>query len=200
MRRACCGWRATATARIRATAETLKRCGVEFEQLDRAELEKRYPQIKFDGIATGIFEPASGVLMARRAVAAVVEDAIFNGVEYRVGEVLTPAIGRRGEGDFFACGRAPAKNLRRRFLFLLAGRGSVKFFPTCWASGFFRRGRRFIFLACRRETRDSRPRRCRRFFFRATNITGCPTSRRGDSRLRSISMARVSIPIRSRGL
>ncbi len=78
--------------RIRDTAATLTRCGVEFEQLDRPALEKRYPQINLDGIATAIFEPGSGVLMARRAVAAVVEDAIFRGVEYRVGEVLTPAI------------------------------------------------------------------------------------------------------------
>jgi sarcosine oxidase len=79
-------------ARIRDTAATLTRCGVEFEQLDRSALEKRYPQISLDGIASAIFEPMSGVLMARRAVAAVVEDAIFRGVEYRVGEVLTPAI------------------------------------------------------------------------------------------------------------
>jgi sarcosine oxidase len=78
--------------RIRDTAATLTRCGVAFEQLDRPALEKRYPQINLDGIATAIFEPGSGVLMARRAVAAVVEDAIFRGVEYRVGEVLTPAI------------------------------------------------------------------------------------------------------------
>jgi sarcosine oxidase len=79
-------------ARIRDTAATLTRCGVEFEQLDAAALAKRYPQINLDGIASAIFEPASGVLMARRAVAAVVEDAIFRGVEYRVGEILTPAI------------------------------------------------------------------------------------------------------------
>jgi len=79
-------------ARIRETAATLKRCGVEFEQLDRAALEKRYPQIHLDGVASAILEPASGVLMARRGVAAVVEDAIFRGVEYRVGEVVTPAM------------------------------------------------------------------------------------------------------------
>ena len=107
-------------ARIRETAATLTRCGVEFEQLDRPALEKRYPQIHLDGITSAIFEPASGVLMARRAVAAVVEDAIFRGVEYRVGEVLTPAIGAgaksissvktRGGEEFeadvfiFACG------------------------------------------------------------------------------------------------
>jgi sarcosine oxidase len=79
-------------ARIQDTAATLSRCGVAFEPLDRTTLEKRYPQINLDGIATGIFEPNSGVLMARRAVAAVVEDGISRGVEYRVGEVLTPAI------------------------------------------------------------------------------------------------------------
>jgi sarcosine oxidase len=84
-------------ARIRDTAATLTRCGVGFEQLNRAELEKRYPQINLDGISSAIFEPTSGVLMARRAVAAVVEDAIFRGVEYRVGEVLTPAIDAGGK-------------------------------------------------------------------------------------------------------
>jgi sarcosine oxidase len=106
--------------RIRDTAATLTRCGVEFEQLDRGELEKRYPQINLDGIASAILEPTSGVLMARRAVAAVVEDAIFRGVEYRVGEVVKPSIGTgtkaissvktRGGEEFgadifvFACG------------------------------------------------------------------------------------------------
>jgi monomeric sarcosine oxidase len=79
-------------ARIRDTAATLTRCGVEFEQLDASGLAKRYPQINLDGIASAIFEPTSGVLMARRAVAAVVEDAIFRGVEYRVGEIVAPAI------------------------------------------------------------------------------------------------------------
>lgn len=106
--------------RVGATAATLTRCGVEFEQLDRAALGKRYPQISLEGIASAIFESNSGVLMARRAVAAVVEDAIFRGVEYRVGEVVTPAIGAdagpissvrtRGGEEFaadvfiFACG------------------------------------------------------------------------------------------------
>ena len=173
MRRACCGWRARGLRGFGATAETLTRCGVEFEQLDRAALEKRYPQINFDGIATGIFEPTSGVLMARRAVAAVVEDAIFNGVEYRVGEVLTPAIeaGRRG---CRRCGRAAAKSLRRTLLFLLAGRGWGRFFRTCWASGFFRRGRRFIFLACRRAMRDFRRRRLPAFLFQGDEYYGMP--------------------------
>ncbi len=77
--------------RLRQTSETLKRCGVAFEELDRAALEKRYPQMGFEGIKSGIFEPKSGVLMARRAVAAVVEDAVRLGAEYRCAQVLGPA-------------------------------------------------------------------------------------------------------------
>ena len=77
-------------ARLRETAATLKRCGVVFEEYDRAELEKRYPQIGFDGIGRGILESKSGALLARRAVAAVVEDAVQQGAEYRNAQVLRP--------------------------------------------------------------------------------------------------------------
>ncbi len=80
--------------RLRQTSETLKRCGVAFAELDRAALEKRYPQIALDGIGRGIFEPKSGVLMARRAVAAVAEDAVRLGVEYRCAQAMNP----RGAG------------------------------------------------------------------------------------------------------
>ena len=82
-------------ARLRDTAATLKRCGVVFEEYDRAELEKRYTQIALEEIQKGIIEPHSGVLMARRAVAATVEDAIRRGVEYYSGQ----AAGAREAGD-----------------------------------------------------------------------------------------------------
>jgi len=76
--------------RLRQTSETLKRCGMPFEELGRAALEKRYPQIAFDGIECGIFEPKSGVLLARRAVAAVVEDAVRLGAEYLCAHAMNP--------------------------------------------------------------------------------------------------------------
>lgn len=104
-------------ARLGETAATLKRCGVKFVEYDRASLEKRYPQIAFEEIQKGIFEPRSGVLLARRAVAAVVRDAVRRGVEYRAAQATLPrAAGRiehirtsQGEriaaGQFvFACG------------------------------------------------------------------------------------------------
>src|SRR6266571_343916 len=104
-------------ARLGETAATLKRCGVVFEECDRAALEKRYPQIGLEEIQKGIFEPRSGVLLARRAVAAVVDDAMRLGVEYRCAQVVDPreagavehVTTKQGErivaGQFvFACG------------------------------------------------------------------------------------------------
>jgi monomeric sarcosine oxidase len=76
--------------RLKETAEVLKRCDIPFEEYDRTELEKRYPQIGFKNIQKGLFEPHSGVLLARRAVAAVVEDAVRLGVEYRCARVADP--------------------------------------------------------------------------------------------------------------
>ncbi len=78
---------------IRACGETmatLKRCEVPFEEMDHAALERRYPQISFERVTRGFLEPKSGVLMARRAVAAVVEDAVKQGVEFRIALIEQP--------------------------------------------------------------------------------------------------------------
>jgi sarcosine oxidase len=103
--------------RLGQTSATLKRCDITFEELDRAALEKRYPQIGLYGIERGILEPKSGVLMARRAVVAVVEEAVRLGVEYRIAQAINPREAGRAEhittsqgeriaaGQFvFACG------------------------------------------------------------------------------------------------
>src|SRR5262245_14920589 len=63
-------WLAEAgNASLEATREVLANCGVKFSELARTELTKKYPQINFTGIEKGIYEPESGVLMARRGVA-----------------------------------------------------------------------------------------------------------------------------------
>jgi len=78
-------------SQLRRTAATLRHCRVRFEELDRAALERKYPQVSFEDIKTGIFEPQSGVLMARRAVAMLVEDALRLGVQYCSAQILKPA-------------------------------------------------------------------------------------------------------------
>jgi sarcosine oxidase len=77
-----------------ATLKTLHQAGVRFERLATEELVKRYPQIDFSPEMWGIFEPDSGVLMARRAVQTVVQEAISDGLNYMQEAVATP----RGKG------------------------------------------------------------------------------------------------------
>jgi sarcosine oxidase len=84
-------WLAEAgNASLQATRDVLTRCDVKFAELERAELIRKYPQINFEGIERGIYEPESGVLMARRAVATVVAAAKRLGVEFRTAQAFTP--------------------------------------------------------------------------------------------------------------
>ena len=72
------------------TLATLTRIGAVFQKLTLPELEQRYSQIQFDQIAWAIFEPESGVLMARQAVRALVQQAQINGITYLHDSVLPP--------------------------------------------------------------------------------------------------------------
>ena len=74
--------------RLNETRATLKQCGVLFEDLDASALREEYPQIGLNGIRSAILEPHSGVLLARRAVATVVEAAVRLGAEYRCARVI----------------------------------------------------------------------------------------------------------------
>jgi monomeric sarcosine oxidase len=72
------------------TLAMLQKCGAKFEKLSLGDLRARCPQISFEDNAWGILEPESGVLMARRAVQAVVSRAQKNGVDYRQEATLAP--------------------------------------------------------------------------------------------------------------
>lgn len=78
--------------------DMLGRVGVPFERLTTTELSARYPQLATDDISWALLEPASGALMARRAVQAVVREAINEGATYLRELVTTPA--GRGRLDF----------------------------------------------------------------------------------------------------
>jgi sarcosine oxidase len=119
--------------RVRQAAETLARCGVAFAELSRAELEKRYPQIGLDGITHGLLEPRSGVLMARRAVAAVAEDALRVGVEYRVAQVAEP----RGSGAISAISTSSGERIEADAFVFACGAWLAKLFPKILAERIF---------------------------------------------------------------
>ena len=95
------------------TREMLRRCEVEFENLSTAELAGRFPQFSLPEGTHGIFEPSSGVLLARRAVQTVVRQAVADGVDYFRAAVQPLADGavRTHSGEtihadavLFACG------------------------------------------------------------------------------------------------
>lgn len=70
----------------------LAQAAVEHQVLDAAELRRRFPQIAVPDDGWAIFEPGSGGLLARRAVQAVVADAIRKGVSV-VYEQILPVTG-----------------------------------------------------------------------------------------------------------
>jgi len=100
-------------SRLTSTLTTFQKCGVQFEQGTAAEWSTRFPQFRFSPEQMNIFEPSSGVLLARRAVRAVAEEAVRNGVDYFRDAALTPEPGQvrtmgghviHGGSFVYACG------------------------------------------------------------------------------------------------
>ena len=102
---------------VEATARTLRRLGVRTESPAPGDLRSRFPALDFSGVTRAVFEPGSGVLLARRAVDAVARQAARRGVDYRLAAVEPPGRSRRlpsvalGDGRrlsagvfVFACG------------------------------------------------------------------------------------------------
>lgn len=75
------------------TFATLERLSSGVERLTRDELERRYTQFNFGEVAWAMLEPESGAILARRAVQAVVSEAVSRGIDYEIAAVSAP------EGD-----------------------------------------------------------------------------------------------------
>jgi len=135
--------------------KTLTKLRVPCEKLSRAGLGQRFPQFSLRGIHWGLLEPEAGVILARRAVQAIVAQAVAEGVEYIGEAVETPGAGSRLDaivtntgrritaGEFvFACGawlpRIFPNTLGKRifpsrqevFFFSVAAGGSSKYAPA----------------------------------------------------------------------
>ncbi len=67
----------------RDSIATLRRAKVKFRELSSTQMRKCWPQINFEGIAWGIFEPECGFLDARASCQAVVEAFARSGGKYR---------------------------------------------------------------------------------------------------------------------
>jgi glycine/D-amino acid oxidase-like deaminating enzyme len=100
----------------RGSVETLRAAKMKYRELSFARMKERWPQINFEGIEWGIFEPECGYLDARSSCAAVVEAFVAGGGRYRRAAVVEPENAPRGgfdltddstlkaDGYVFACG------------------------------------------------------------------------------------------------
>jgi len=85
---------------------TLTRLNIRHERLKLVELKRRFPQFRFAAGTAGIFEPDSGVLLARRAVACVAAAAVRLGAT-QFNMRVTPKMARYqipAKRYIFACG------------------------------------------------------------------------------------------------
>ena len=65
---------------------------IKFQELSAAQMSKRWPQVNFEGIQWGIFEPQCGYLDARASCQAVVEAFVAAGGKYRQLAVLSDGL------------------------------------------------------------------------------------------------------------
>ena len=127
-----------------ATRATLAREGIVHEIVALDEIARRYPQIRIElPDAYGIFEPGSGALMARRAVAAVADSAIRNGVEFAVAAVPSPAPENIRSGIRAAGGR----EIHARNYVFACGAWLAKLFPRLLGTRIFPTRQEVFFFA-----------------------------------------------------
>jgi glycine/D-amino acid oxidase-like deaminating enzyme len=107
------------------TLRTLKRVGVECEELTKSGLSRGYPQFALDGIEWGFIELQSGVILARRAVELVVREAIRCGVEYLTDAVAAPV----AESEFGEVTTINGRHLSARNFVFACGPWLPKLFP-----------------------------------------------------------------------
>jgi glycine/D-amino acid oxidase-like deaminating enzyme len=72
----------------RGSVEMLRAAKIKHQELSAPQMKKRWPQINFEGIEWGIFEPVCGYLDARASCAAVVDAFIAAGGKYHQDAVL----------------------------------------------------------------------------------------------------------------
>jgi glycine/D-amino acid oxidase-like deaminating enzyme len=75
-----------------AAVPVLQQTGIRFEKLSGADCAKRWPQINFEGVPWGIYEPDSGFLAARRGCEAVLDAFLKQGGQYRQAQATPGSI------------------------------------------------------------------------------------------------------------
>ena len=76
----------------RASLPLLNDAGISFEHLSSNEMTRRWPQVNFENVSWGIYEPHGGYLLARDSVQAVVAQFAAEGGDYRQAAVAAQGL------------------------------------------------------------------------------------------------------------
>jgi glycine/D-amino acid oxidase-like deaminating enzyme len=129
---------------VAKSIEVHRRLALPTQVLDRPAMARRFPQIAFDGIEIGLFEPEFGALMARRAVQTLVAEFVAAGGGYRQAQVGPPPAGRGPLGGLaLATGEVVAAG---RFVFA-CGPWLPKLFPDLLGRRIFPTRQEVFFFA-----------------------------------------------------
>ena len=123
--------------------EAHRRLKLRLDVLDQAELRRRYPQVVWDGVQVGLFEPDLGALMARRAVQTLVKELVAAGGEYRLAAVQAPADGAHLESITTTAG----ETLRADRYVFACGPWLPKMFPSIVGNRIFPTRQEVFFFA-----------------------------------------------------
>jgi glycine/D-amino acid oxidase-like deaminating enzyme len=123
--------------------ETHRQLGLPLEVLDRPELVRRYPQVAWDGVEFGLFEPDYGALMARRAVQTLVAEFVAAGGEYRQATVTAPS----GTARIAGIRTSSGEELRARDYVFACGPWLPKLFPELLGRRIFPTRQEVFFFA-----------------------------------------------------
>jgi len=154
----------------RESLSTLTRLRVPCEKLSRAEVSQRFPQFSLRGIDWGLLEPEGGVILARRAVQAVVAHAGADGVEY-IGEAIeAPRTGSRLDAIVTNTGRRIAAS---EFVFA-CGAWLPRIFPDSVGKRMFPSRQEVFFFSAAAGSSRYAPPAMPAWYSYADNIYGTP--------------------------
>lgn len=131
-----------ADAHISQMWELLGRLGIYCERLSAAEIRGRYPQLDFADVTLGLLEPESGVLLARGAVQALVNDLAQDGVDCLTAAVLPP----QGSGRIVAIETGARESVAAGTFIFACGSWLPKLFPELLGGRIFPTRQEVFFL------------------------------------------------------
>jgi sarcosine oxidase len=153
-----------------ASIATLRKHDVSHDVFNREELLRRYPQLNLDGISRGLLETRSGVLLARRAVAATVKAALTQGAQLRIVQIQTPRVTKNLESIETTSG----ERIRAGHFVFACGPWLGKVFPEVLGTRIFPSRQEIFFFATPPGDTRFAPPELPTWLFQSDEVYGMP--------------------------